>query len=98
MPHREIMTQWALRMAIAEPARKYAVLSIVGDRMLVVNHITQTGTRVDRDRRDFIAMPARALDDAMLAAMQRAIRNAAPQSEVVMLAATPLDQITGTYR
>jgi hypothetical protein len=73
----------------AQQPRKFAVLSIVGDRMTVVSHVTETGTRVDRDRRDSIQMPPRALDNAMLGAMQAAIKRGAPDSEVIMLGATP---------
>jgi hypothetical protein len=55
--------------------------------MLIVTHHAETGSNLDRARRDFVEMPARALDDGVLAAMDAAIRKAVPASDVVMLAA-----------
>jgi hypothetical protein len=79
----------AASSAAAQEARKFAALSIVGDRMLIVNHVAETGTRVDRDRRDVLDMPPRALDNAVLGAVDAAIKRTSPGSEVMMLAATP---------
>ena len=75
--------------ASAEDARKYAALSIVGDRLTVVNHVGETGTRVDTNRTDVLDMPPRAIDNAVLGAVDTAIRRDARVSEVVMLGATP---------
>ena len=75
--------------ARAEEPRRFAVLSIIGDRMLIVNHRGETGTRVAQDVRDYIDMPPRVLDTSVVKAMQGAIRQVAPGSEVVMLGASP---------
>jgi len=75
--------------AAAEQPRKIAVLSIIGDRMTIVSHVADTGTRVDRDRREYLEMPARVLDNAVLGAMQAALKRGAPGTEVIMLGATP---------
>lgn len=78
----------ALAAAAQEP-RKFAALSIIGDRLLVVNHVGETGTRVDVNRTDALDMPPRAIDNAVLGAVAAAIKRSAQGSEVVMLGATP---------
>ena len=75
--------------ARAGEAGKFAVLSIIGDRMLIVSHRGETGTRVDQDRRDYLDMPPRVLDNSVVKAMDAAIKQAAPGTEVVMLGGSP---------
>ena len=75
--------------ARADETRKFAVLSIIGDRMLIVNHRGETGTRVDQDRRDYLDMPPRVLDNSVVKAMDAAIKQATPGTEVVMLGGSP---------
>lgn len=75
--------------AHAEEARKFGVLSIIGDRMLIVNHRGETGTRVAQGVRDYIDMPSRVLDNAVVKAVEGAIKEAVPGSDVVMLGASP---------
>ena len=74
--------------ACAEEARKYAVLSLIGDRFLVVSHVTETGTRVDRDRRDLIELPERSLDGVIAGDLRKSIQSLKPGAEVVMLGPT----------
>lgn len=75
--------------ARADEPRKFAVLSIIGDRMLIVNHRGETGTRVAQGVREYIDMPPRVLDTSVVKAMEGAIRRAAPGSDVVMLGGSP---------
>ena len=73
--------------AAGGPAR-YAVLSLVGDRLLVVSHGASVGSNIDRNRRAYVPVPGRALDDAMTASLASAVERASAGAEVVMLAAS----------
>jgi hypothetical protein len=83
-----VLALLALAAGAQEP-RKFAALSIIGDRLAVVSHVADTGTRVDRNRVDYLDMPPRALDNAVLGAVNAAIKRSVPGSEVMMLGATP---------
>jgi hypothetical protein len=73
--------------ASAEAPRKYAVLSLVGDTLLVVQREMSTGTRIDRNTRTPVPLNSAALDNAMVLAVEREILRAEPKAEVVLLAA-----------
>jgi hypothetical protein len=80
-----------LILSLAEPAhaateaRSYAVLSLVGDRLLIVSREMATGSRIDTNKRVFVDVPAPDLDRAMLGAVQVAVKIQAPSAQVVML-------------
>jgi hypothetical protein len=74
--------------AAAQDAKKIAVLSLIGDTFLIVSHEPEIGTRVNRDRRDLIELPERAVDGAVALDMQKAIRNVDASADVVMLGPT----------
>jgi hypothetical protein len=75
---------WAAGAAVASP--RYAVLSLVGDRLLVVSHGASVGSNIDRNRRAYVPVPGRALDDAMTASLASAVERASASTDVVMLA------------
>jgi hypothetical protein len=71
-------------LAAAE-ARTYAVLSLVGDRLLVVSREPATGSRLDSNQRVFVDVPTSDLDRAMLGAVDGAVRAHDPGAQVILL-------------
>ena len=72
--------------AQAAGAKRYAVLSLVGDRMLIVQREMSTGSRLDRNERQFVGIPDQALDNSMLLAIDGAIRRRDPGATPILLA------------
>ena len=66
--------------------KRYAVLSLVGDRLLVVEREMSTGSRLDRNLRRFVGVPDRALDNSMLLAIDDAIRSSDAAAATILLA------------
>jgi hypothetical protein len=66
---------------------RYALLSAVGDQLTVVYARTQTGSRLDRNDREVLALPDRALDKLALRHLDRALVHSQPKSEVAALMA-----------
>jgi hypothetical protein len=75
-----------LGAAAAEP-RKYAVLSLIGDGFLLVNHAMQTGSHLDRNKQEFVELPDPVIDDTAVLAIERAVHAAQPDAKVVLLGA-----------
>jgi hypothetical protein len=63
--------------AAAAEARKYAVLSLIGDRLLIVDREMATGSRLDRNERSFVDLPDATLDNATALAIDDALKAAA---------------------
>lgn len=70
----------------ASDARHYAILSLVGDRLLVVTRELATGSRLDRNDRRFVPMPDNGLDKSMALAIDDAIHRVQPASATTLLA------------
>ena len=66
---------------------RYALLSAVGDQMTVVHARTQTGSRLDRNDREQVALPERALDRLVLKHLDGALNRATPSAEVAVMTA-----------
>lgn len=64
----------------APPARNYAVMSLVGDRLQVVGQESTTGTLLDQKPREIIEMQGDELDRAVLRTAVAAIKRAEPVS------------------
>lgn len=71
--------------------RTYAVLSLIGDQLMLVNRAAATGSNVDRNTRQFVALPNAALDNAALRAVEDALKTADPGAQVALLAARDPD-------
>lgn len=71
--------------AQAEQARKFGVLSLIGDSFLLVNHVRANG-EPSADRRTVLYLPEHAFDNTVSAELQEAVRQAAPAAAVVKLA------------
>jgi hypothetical protein len=88
------MCRWIVAVSLlvlASPAclaqRTYAVLSLVGDRIEVVQRAPVTGSGIDRNRKETIPVADGAIDRAILAAADRALRAADPTAKPVLLVA-----------
>jgi hypothetical protein len=66
--------------------RKYAVLSLVGDKLLIVQREMTTGSRLDRNTREFVPLPDNSIDRAVVLAVDDALRRAEPGARPVLLA------------
>ncbi len=77
-----------LLAALAAPAadRKYVILSLVGDRLMIVEHQITTGTRQDSNLRQYVDLATPALDNAALIAIEGAVKKAQPGATTVLLA------------
>src|ERR1043165_7097810 len=69
------------------PARIYAVVSMVGDRLAVLTHSMRTGTHFDRNDRATIELNDTALNDALADAIYDALEPRVPDSRVALLTA-----------
>jgi hypothetical protein len=65
--------------------RRFAVLSLVGDQLLIVQRELATGSRLDKNTRLAVPMPANTLDRAVLLAVDEAIRKEDPSAMPVLL-------------
>lgn len=70
----------------AAEARKYAILSLVGDKLLIVQREMTTGSRLDTNTREYVPLPDNSIDRAVVLAVDEALRKAAPGAEPVLLA------------
>jgi hypothetical protein len=70
-------------LAHADP--RYAVLSLLSDRLTIVNRDVGTGSHIDHNHRDALAIPGNLLDRNMVLAMDDALRAAGAKSPAVML-------------
>lgn len=71
--------------ACAAQERKYAVLSLIGDRMLVVQYVPMIGGRIDRNTRDYIDLEDPILDKTALLATDQALKRADASAKPVLL-------------
>jgi hypothetical protein len=65
--------------------RRYAVLSLVGDQLLIVKREMSTGSRLDKNVRLAVPVPGGTLDRAVLLAIDEAVRKADPSAKPVLL-------------
>src|SRR5688572_13155973 len=77
----------AATLAAAQEGRRIAVLSLVGDQIVVVQRELTTGTRIDRNTRTPVALNSPALDNAMVLAVEREVQRAEPSAQVTLLGA-----------
>ena len=77
--------------AQAQPAGvapKVAALSLIGDRLLVVGGQMQTGSRIDRNRKEQLPLGTDELDTATVIAFESQAKAARPGLDVVLLRAS----------
>ena len=84
-----LFVAFAAALSAHADSRRYAILSLVGDRILVVEREMSTGSRLDRNLRRFVEVPDQTLDRSMLLAVDDAIRRKEPGAQTILL--TPRD-------
>lgn len=65
--------------------QRYAVLSLLSDRLTIVTHDTTTGSHIDRNRRESMPIPGNLLDKNMVLALDDALRAAGVKDGGVLL-------------
>lgn len=71
--------------AAAQETRRYAALSLVGDKLLIVTKDMSTGSRIDRNYRTYVDLPDAALDNAAVLAIDDALKRSGAPAETVLL-------------
>lgn len=84
--------------AAAQDSRKYAVLSLVGDKLLIVQREMSTGSRLDRNERTVVELPDNSIDRAVTLAVDEALRRASPGSQPVLLHSRRADLYEASYQ
>jgi hypothetical protein len=69
----------------AAEARKYAVLSLIGDGMLISQWVPSTGARLDPNTKEFIPIVEGVFDKAALLATNNALKGLDPEAKPVLL-------------
>jgi hypothetical protein len=78
----------ALAGTAAVAAPKVAAISLLGDRLLVVGSQMQTGSRIDRNSKDYLPTNSTELDTATVLAFEREAKALRPQLDLVLLRAS----------
>jgi hypothetical protein len=76
-----------LPLAAAAQPRQYAVLSLVGDQLLIVQREMVTGSNINRNERYAVPLPDATLDRTVVLAVDDALRRADPAARPVLLTA-----------
>ena len=84
--------------ASAQDARKYAVLSLVGDKLLIVHREMATGSRLDKNDRNVVELPDNSIDRAVTLAVDDALRRANPGSQPVLLHSRRADLYEASFQ
>ena len=84
--------------APAQDSRKYAVLSLVGDKLLIVQRELSTGSRLDRNDRTLVELPDNSIDRAVTLAVDDALRRANPGSQPILLHSRRADLYEASYQ
>ena len=66
--------------------RKYAVISLIGDKLLLATRDMATGSSLDQNARQFIDVGSPELDNTALLAAETALQSADPSAAVVLMA------------
>jgi hypothetical protein len=84
---RILLWVFACLVAFDAPAqeRKYAIMSLIGDGLLIVHRDRATGSNLDRNIRNFAAFKHPALDNATLLAIDEAMRHSDREVKTILL-------------
>lgn len=69
----------------AAAQRHYAILSLVGDEMVIVQREMQTGSRLDTNSRQAVQMPDSSIDRAVVLAVEDGVRRAEANARTTLL-------------
>src|SRR6476620_10873768 len=84
----KILTTALLLLALplgAFAQRHYAILSLVGDEMMIVQREMSTGSRLETNSRQSVSMPDATIDRAMLLAIEDVVRRTEPGAKTTLL-------------
>ena len=84
---RHVLALFSLVFALAAhgaDARKYAVLSLIGDEMLIVGASQSTGQRIDRNSRSYVPLDDPIVDKTVLLAANEALKDATGKEPVLL--------------
>jgi hypothetical protein len=79
-----LLTLASLSIGAAD-ARRYAVLSLIGDRLLISQYVPATGSRTDTNVREWIQLEDPTLEKTSLLAIHQALKKLDPDSKPVLL-------------
>ena len=68
------------------PDQRYAVLSIIGDKITLIGYRTPTGSNIDQNDRRIVPVQAPVLDNSTLLAVDDAIKRDRPKAVTTLLA------------
>ena len=74
--------------AAAAEERKFAVLSLIGDQMLITQYTPTTGGRLDRNPREYLQLDDPVLDKTALFTVSEALTRIDPAAKPVLLVGT----------
>ena len=77
----------ALSLPLAAQERTYAIMSLVGDSLLIAHQAMSTGSRLDRNQRELVAVNTPALDNALVLALDDELKLEERGAKTVLLAA-----------
>src|SRR5688572_894110 len=69
----------------AAAQRHYAILSLVGDEMVIVQRGLEPGSRLDTNSRQAVQMPDASIDRAVVLAVEDGVRKAEPGAGTTLL-------------
>jgi hypothetical protein len=78
----------AVAVAAQADDRKFAVMSLIGDQMLVVQYVAMIGGRIDRNTRDYLVLDDPVLDKTALLAVNETLKKRDPAAKPVLLFAS----------
>lgn len=83
--HHSLATAQPPASAVAQPTPVYAVLSLIGDKLDIIVARQQTGTRVDANLRESIAISNAVFDNAAVSAIAEAVRKINSKAELAAI-------------
>lgn len=84
--------------ASAQDSRRYAVLSLVGDKLLIVTREMTTGSRLDKNERTVVELPDNSIDRAVTVAVDDALRRANPGTQPILLHSRRADLYDASFQ
>lgn len=84
--------------AAAQDARRYAVLSLVGDKLTIVQREMSTGSHLDRNERTVVELADNTIDRAIVLAIDDTLRRAIPGSQPILLASQRANVYEASYQ
>jgi hypothetical protein len=82
---RWIIATLLLLSAAAQAAPRYAIVSLLGDRLLLARSESGTGSHIDRNRREFVPVPEPLFDHTAVFAVEDAIKAADSSASTVLM-------------